>query len=75
MPHVAGLNPRAYRAGNRAPSRRASPRVVDGTLLRCFAALEAPAQEKLAHQIGTTPQQLLADVVAERRCRPLLTNT
>ena len=38
--------------------------VVDGTLLRRFAALEAPAQEKLAHQIGTTPQQLLADVVA-----------
>ena len=38
--------------------------MVDGVLLRRFAALDAAAQDKLAHQIGTTPAQLLADLAA-----------
>ena len=35
-----------------------------GTLLRRFAALDAASQEKLAHQIGTTPHQLHVDIAS-----------
>ena len=38
--------------------------IVDGALLRRFASLDAASQQDLAHQIGTTPAQLLADIAA-----------
>lgn len=61
--HTAGLNPRAYRAHHAgAISSRELKRVLDGTLLRRFATLDAAVQDKLAHQIGTTPRQLHVDL-------------
>ena len=65
VPHAAGLHPRAFRAHRAgAASARELKFVADGVLLRRFAALDAAAQDKLAHQIGTTPAQLLADLAA-----------
>ena len=65
VPHTAGLNPRAYRAQHSgAISTRELKRVLDGTLLRRFAALDAAVQDKLAHQIGTTPLQLHIDLAS-----------
>jgi len=65
VPHPAGLHPvsfRAHRSGAVSPQELKF--VVDGALLVCFASLDRAAQDKLAHQIGTTPGQLLADIAA-----------
>ena len=72
--HAAGLNPRAFRAHRSgAVSARELKFIVDGSLLRHFTTLDAATQDGLAHQIGTTPAQLLADIdaVSESAVRSL----
>jgi len=65
VPHVAGLHPCAFRAHHSgAVSTQELKFVVDGALLCRFASLHTEAQDKLAHQIGTTAAQLLADIAA-----------
>ncbi|EOD20989.1 hypothetical protein EMIHUDRAFT_435783 [Emiliania huxleyi CCMP1516] len=63
MQHAAGLNPRGFRAqGSGATAEGELSQVIDGALLRRFVSLGSAAQERLARQIGTSPQQLLANL-------------
>ena len=67
LPHCAGLNPRAFRAGvTRTASSRELKHVLDGGLLRQFASLDGEQQSRIARQIGTTAQQLLRNLDAFR---------
>ena len=67
VPHCAGLNPKAFRAGaSRTAGARELRHVLDGGLLRLFASLDAELQARIARQIGTTAQQLLRSLDAFR---------
>ena len=63
LPHVAGLNPRGFRAHQAgATGPRELKNVLDTVLLRRFTSLDRGTQERLAQQIGTTLQQLLTNL-------------
>ncbi|XP_062460941.1 cleavage and polyadenylation specificity factor subunit 1-like, partial [Pezoporus occidentalis] len=65
LPHLAGLNPRAYRllqAGRRA-LQNAVRNVLDGELLARFLQLSAMERGEVAKKIGTTPEMILDDLL------------
>ena len=63
VPHLAGLNPRSHRAHNAgASSAQELKSVLDASLLAAFPSLDCEEQDKLALQIGTTPQKLLSSM-------------
>lgn len=62
--HAAGLNPRSFRAHRAgAGSSGELKNALDAALLRRYADLPCDEQEKLALQIGTTPQKLLRSLL------------
>ena len=63
VPHLAGLNPRSHRAHDSgAGSAQELKSVVDVALLAAFPSLDCAEQDKLAQQIGLTPQKLLSSM-------------
>ena len=63
LPHIAGLNPRAFRArGTGAATARELKNMVDGPLVARFQQLGEAEQQRLALQIGSTPRKVLAAI-------------
>eukprot|EP01116_Phalansterium_solitarium_P001407 TRINITY_DN11208_c0_g3_i1.p1 TRINITY_DN11208_c0_g3~~TRINITY_DN11208_c0_g3_i1.p1 ORF type:complete len:1483 (+),score=557.48 TRINITY_DN11208_c0_g3_i1:140-4588(+) len=65
LPHVAGLNPRAFRAAksDKRLVRNMHQGVLDGVLLQKFLHLELMEQRRMARQIGTTPEQIIDNLL------------
>ncbi|KAL9813974.1 Cleavage and polyadenylation specificity factor subunit 1 [Arabidopsis thaliana] len=65
VPHVAGLNPLAFRQfRSSGKARRSGPdSIVDCELLCHYEMLPLEEQLELAHQIGTTRYSILKDLV------------
>ncbi|ORX60565.1 hypothetical protein DM01DRAFT_1300393 [Hesseltinella vesiculosa] len=66
IPHVAGLNPRAYRYIKGTKQRLASNRnraVLDGGILSQFVCLPVDRQTELTRQIGSTTKRIMEDIV------------
>lgn len=64
VPHVAGLNPRAFRRfrSNGNAHRPGPDNIVDCELLRYYEMLPLDDQLEIAHQIGTTRSQILINL-------------
>ena len=71
LPHVCGLQPRAFRAMRvNARSNRELRNMVDANLLGRYVELSALEQQRLALQIGSTPRKVLAALEALGRGIP-----
>ncbi|XP_071959341.1 cleavage and polyadenylation specificity factor subunit 1-like [Antedon mediterranea] len=68
-PHVAGLNPKAYRhiKYNEKMLINPSKNIVDGDLLWHFNYLSVVERNELARRIGTTVDQILDDIMDVER--------
>jgi cleavage and polyadenylation specificity factor subunit 1 len=66
LPHVAGLNPRAFRAQRfeRPPARQRRRNIADGNLLWQYPSLDAGLQRELARAIGSTPESIIGTLQA-----------
>ncbi|GAB4826000.1 hypothetical protein Ancab_008868 [Ancistrocladus abbreviatus] len=64
VPHVAGLNPRAFRQfqSNGKAHRPGPDSIVDCELLCHYDMLSLEEQLEIAHQIGTTRSQILSNL-------------
>nr|DAD18663.1 TPA_asm: hypothetical protein HUJ06_020126 [Nelumbo nucifera] len=64
VPHVAGLNPRAFRQfhSNGKAHRPGPENIVDCELLCHYEMLQLEEQLDVAHQIGTTREQILSNL-------------
>lgn len=64
VPHVAGLNPRAFRQfrSNGKAHKPGPDSIVDGELLCHYEMLPWEDQHEIAHQIGTTRSQILTNL-------------
>ncbi|GAV61868.1 CPSF_A domain-containing protein/MMS1_N domain-containing protein [Cephalotus follicularis] len=64
VPHVAGLNPKSFRQfrANGKAHRPGPDSIVDCELLCHFEMLSLGEQLEIAHQIGTTRSQILANL-------------
>ncbi|KAJ1652748.1 mRNA cleavage and polyadenylation factor subunit [Dispira simplex] len=65
VPHVAGLNPRAYRLlpANQRLDRNPAKGVLDATLIRNYLdQLPLARRRELIHQIGTTLERVIMDL-------------
>lgn len=60
LPHLGGLNPRAYRL---IPNQTPNENVVDELLLQIFPCLDLPSQQSFASAIGTTPAQIIENIL------------
>ncbi|KAI8072997.1 CPSF A subunit region-domain-containing protein [Gongronella butleri] len=66
IPHVAGLNPRAYRLIKDTKQRLASNRnrvVLDGGIISLFVSLPVDRQVELTRQIGSSVPRIMEDIV------------
>ncbi|XP_044171683.1 cleavage and polyadenylation specificity factor subunit 1-like [Acropora muricata] len=71
IPHVAGLNPKAFRlvSGNRRSLSNAHRNILDAELLCKFIHLGTMERFEVTKKIGTTPAQILDDLMdVERAC-------
>ncbi|XP_073233775.1 cleavage and polyadenylation specificity factor subunit 1-like [Porites lutea] len=71
IPHIAGLNPKAFRhvIGKKRSLNNAHKNILDGELLSKFAHLGAMERLEVTKKIGTTPAQILDDLMdVERAC-------
>lgn len=55
-----GLNPRAYRL---LPDQTPNENVVDELLLQLYPCLDLPTQQSFAAAIGTTPSQIIENIL------------
>lgn len=64
VPHVAGLNPRAFRLfhSNGKAHRPGPDSIVDCELLCHYEMLQLEEQLEIAHQVGTTRSQILSNL-------------
>ncbi|CAL5185052.1 unnamed protein product [Lathyrus oleraceus] len=64
VPHVAGLNPRAFRRfhSNGKAHRPGPDSIVDCELLCHYEMLQLEEQLEIAHQVGTTRSQILSNL-------------
>lgn len=71
IPHIAGLNPKAFRhvIGKKRSLNNAHKNILDGELLSKFAHLGTMERLEVTKKIGTTPAQILDDLMdVERAC-------
>ncbi|PFH48729.1 hypothetical protein AMATHDRAFT_64747 [Amanita thiersii Skay4041] len=69
MQHVAGLNPKAFRiVRNDRVSKPLSKGVLDGNLLRHFAALPITRQDEITKEIGIERRPLVKDWIGIGNC-------
>lgn len=70
VPHVAGLNPRAYRIVKQANGGLLNPQknILDGDLLCMYLNLSATEKHDVAKRIGTSREQLFDDLLEIERC-------
>lgn len=71
IPHIAGLNPKAFRhvIGKKRSLNNAHKNILDGELLGKFAHLGTMERLEVTKKIGTTPSQILDDLMdVERAC-------
>ncbi|XP_066019502.1 cleavage and polyadenylation specificity factor subunit 1-like [Pocillopora verrucosa] len=71
IPHVAGLNPKAFRLvrGKKRSLNNPHRNILDGELLGKFLQLGTMEKLEVAKKIGTTPAQILDDLMdVERSC-------
>lgn len=64
LPHVAGLNPKAWRSVKQARPTIANPcrGIIDGDLINRFLTLSTKERNELTRKIGTTTDRILADI-------------
>lgn len=69
MQHRAGLNPRAYRALKTPIRKLTNPRknILDGQLLQSYIHMCFQERFDIARKMGTTPSQILDDLMEVRR--------
>lgn len=69
LPHVAGLNPRAYRLAKQSNGGLLNPQknILDGDLLCMYLNLSVTEKHDVAKRIGTTREQLLDDLLEMER--------
>eukprot|EP00794_Sanderia_malayensis_P018651 gene18650-20532_t len=65
LPHVAGLNPKAFRAMHFTKRHLANPHknILDGKLILKYLSLSITERLELARKIGTTASQILDDLM------------
>lgn len=64
LPHVAGLNPKAFRMFHSRHQYLYTPQrnILDGDLLMTYPQLSLKQKTDFAKQIGTSPAQILDDL-------------
>lgn len=69
VPHLAGLNPRAYRLAKQCSGGLLNPQknILDGDLLCMYLNLSSSEKHDLAKRIGTSRDQLLDDLLEIER--------
>ncbi|KAJ7381472.1 Cleavage and polyadenylation specificity factor subunit 1 [Desmophyllum pertusum] len=71
IPHIAGLNPKAFRliSGKKRALNNPHRNILDGELLNKFSQLGTMERLEVTKKIGTTPAQILDDLMdVERAC-------
>jgi cleavage and polyadenylation specificity factor subunit 1 len=65
MEHICALNPRGFRLlqTKHQHQQNAQKNIVDGSLVFMYPTLDQVLQRKLARNIGTTPQQLIDNLL------------
>lgn len=69
IPHIAGLNPKAYRTARheKFSLRNPSRNILDGDLLWKFTNLSFHERQEFARKIGTTSSQIINDLMDIQR--------
>jgi len=64
LPHVAGLNPKAWRSIKQARPSITNPckLILDGDIINRFLSLSIKERNELTKKIGTTTNRMLADI-------------